>query len=669
MDNNQQQQQPNSLFNSFASSEHLSRRRVEQNASASQSPGPAYNAAFEGARGNPGFGSSPSANTSTQSIAGSTPQPPQKDISFSLLQALLKPQPPSAQTHSASQTPMLVSDLERSFGHSPDSAPIKPQGPAAASASPMEQLKRMMTAQQQPPTASEPSSHDAQAQRHMMQQMQAMLQAQSQHHQHPNPYPSKPNAAVPATHANSVSVHSSPPLSTTSDVVVSAGAASEPATSDARNANKLAKAQILRVDVRKVSLHAKPESVLISLLQQPTRFRPGRLISVSRDYICYAVRSKEGGRIRVIHQFHGQSAKMQGHTDSISDMSFHPCSKEQDMPQILASLGKDNRLVVWLVGSETSESASADDTIAYEPFINVDSGEDARFVCLAWRSQIVDGCMELCVGTDMGFMVVKAPVPASRGKRSDIPNDGLNIMPVATDSAVTAIERAGLRWVVVATADHAVRIYELDSYWETCSQPYRILCEVTQCEHPVDTLVYIAPASAADGAGHLLVGHSMNRQLQLWWLGSSSDQIALIQNVSFVGVPNKSAQVFAKLAWAEQGRCLAITISYLPSAIFVLRSSGHGAEMALAPPVGYSLGEEQPTLSLVAAVEAQTTGDVVGTGLSVYGVHTRLVQQLQIDGFGIVERDAALPDPASIYSAASERALPEFAVEPVRAIA
>ncbi|KAJ2687188.1 hypothetical protein IWW39_003109 [Coemansia spiralis] len=597
--------QSNSLFNSFAPAEHAGRRRPEQNASASQSPGPAY--------GNSGFGGSSSANTSTQSVAGSTPQLPQKDISLSLLQALLKPQPPPSQTFSASHTPLMASDIERSFSHTPNSVPAQPPPGASAPANALEQLKRMVAAH--PPNAdSEQPSHDARI----------------HHSQQPAPQGQQ----------------AMPPMSDTSDAFSLAAEDAKPASS------RQGRSHLFNIDVRKVKLRAKPESVLISLLQQPSRFKPGRLISVSRDFICYAVRSKEGGRIRVIHQFHGQSAKMLGHTDSIVDMAFHPCSREQGMPQILASLGKDNRLVVWLVGSGATEPASVEDAIAYEPFINVDSGEDTRFISLAWRHEIVDGFMELCVGTDMGFMVVKAPVPVPYGKRSDLPNDGLNIIPVATDAAVTAIERAGLRWVIAATADQIVRIYELESHWETSSQPCRMVSELPACEHPIDTLIYIAPATAADGAGHLIVGSQMNRRIDLWWLGTRADQITLIQGYSFVGVPNKSLYLFAKLAWAEQGRCLVATANYLPTGILVLPSSGHGENMTLGNAVGYSLGEEQPTLSLVAAVETHANDEAPAACLSVYSVHTRLVQQLQISGFKPAEHDAGLSDPATLYGIA-----------------
>ncbi|KAJ2490104.1 hypothetical protein IWW37_003453 [Coemansia sp. RSA 2050] len=601
--------QSNSLFNSFAPAEHVGRRRpAEQNASASQSPGLAYS--------NSGFGGSSSTNTSTQSVAGSTPQLPQKDISLSLLQALLKPQPPPSQTLSASHTPLLASEIERSFSHTPNSVPAQPPPGASAPANAMEQLKRMVAAR--PPNVdSEQSSHDTRI--HHLQQ---------------------------PTH------HGQQAMPPTSDD-----------TSDAFTlANKQGRSLMFNIDVRKVKLRAKPESVLISLLQQPSRFKPGRLISVSRDFICYAVRSKEGGRIRVIHQFHGQSAKMLGHTDSIVDMAFHPCSKEQGKPQILASLGKDNRLVVWLVGSGATEPASVEDAIVYEPFINVDSGEDTRFISLAWRHQIVDGFMELCVGTDMGFMVVKAPIPVPHGKRSDLPNEGLSIIPVATDAAVTAIERAGLRWVIAATADQVVRIYELESHWETSSQPYKMVSALPPCEHPIDTLIYIAPAVAGDGAGHLIVGSQMNRRVDLWWLGSSAEQITLVQAYSLVGVPNKSLYLFAKLAWAEQGRCLAVTASYLPAGILVLPSSGHGESMTLGNPVGYSLGEEQPTLSLVAAVETHANEEASAPCLSIYSVHTRLVQQLQIGGFKPVEYDVDVPDPAILYSIAPAAKSPQEAV-------
>ncbi|KAJ2362932.1 hypothetical protein H4S02_011245 [Coemansia sp. RSA 2611] len=74
--------------------------------------------------------------------------------------------------------------------------------------------------------------------------------------------------------------------------------------------------------------------------------------------------------------------------------------------------------------------------------------------------------------------------------------------------------------------------------------------------------------------------------------------------------------------------------------------------MTLGNAVGYSLGEEQPTLSLVAAVETHANDEAPATCLSVYSVHTRLVQQLQISGFKPAEHDAGLSDPATLYGIA-----------------
>ncbi|KAJ1842097.1 hypothetical protein LPJ70_003959 [Coemansia sp. RSA 2708] len=67
--------------------------------------------------------------------------------------------------------------------------------------------------------------------------------------------------------------------------------------------------------------------------------------------------------------------------------------------------------------------------------------------------------------------------------------------------------------------------------------------------------------------------------------------------------------------------------------------------MRLGVPVGYSLGDEQPVLSLVSALEPQPAGPM----LSIYSVHTRLVQQLQIAGIPAVESQN-IPDPADIYA-------------------
>ncbi|KAJ2553903.1 hypothetical protein EV175_002771 [Coemansia sp. RSA 1933] len=580
------------------------------------------------------FSSPSSANTSTQSVAGSaTPQMASKDVSLSLLQALLKPPaPPTTQTFS-STVPEQKSVLQQ------NEVPTQPggiQGSVADSTkqSPMEQLKRMIA----------------------LQGNGTVVQQQYQS--------SSPMQA--GQQSNPLSAYSSPHVDTESDATFSTADATPTNNADdapsvsggnTRNGNNNKKKRPLsmNIDARKIKLRAKPEILPISLLPQPARFRAGRLISVSREYICYAVRSKEGGRIRVIHQMLGKLAKMQGHTDSIIDLAFHPCSRDDGMLQILASLGKDNRLIVWLVGPVDLEADSPEGAIAYEPFIDVDSGGDSRFMCLAWRSSIDADAMELCVGTDKGFITVKAPVPSSRGKRPDIANNGMNIMSVATDSAVTAIERAGSQWVVVATADKRIRVYELDSHWESCSQPHRIVCELARGEHQIETLIYVAPATPADGAGHLIVGSLMNKVVQLWWLGHSSSQIELLQTVSFVGAPSKPAPAFVKLSWAETGRCLTAGASYAPSGIFVFKTHGTGVSMALGFPQGYPLGNDQPTLNLYSAIEAPSAsnGDnnASGSVLSIYGVQTRQIQQLQINGFRPVDHQA-LPDPASIYAIA-----------------
>ncbi|KAJ2863725.1 hypothetical protein GGI22_001889 [Coemansia erecta] len=351
----------------------------------------------------------------------------------------------------------------------------------------------------------------------------------------------------------------------------------------------------------------------------------------------------------------GKLAKMQGHTDSIIDLAFHPCSREDGMPQILASLGKDNRLIVWLVGPVDLDADSPEGAIAYEPFIDVDSGGDSRFTCLAWRNMLGTDTMELCVGTDKGFVAIKAPVPSSRGKRPDVPNNGMNIMSVPTDSAVTAIERAGLQWIIAATADKTIRLYELDTHWESCSQPHKVVCEIAKCEHQIETLIYVAPATVADGAGHLIVGSLMNKNIQIWWLGNSAKQIEHLQTISFVGASPKPAPAFVKLSWAEHGRCLTAGASFAPSGIFVFKANGNGPNMTLGFPHGYPQGTDQVTLNLFSAVEPPLNGDSSSSVLSIYGVHTRQIQQFQIPGFKPVDHQR-LPDPASIYANAQENA-------------
>ncbi|KAI9504704.1 hypothetical protein BX070DRAFT_117842 [Coemansia spiralis] len=649
----------NPLFNAFVPAERLGRMRGEQLvASSSQSPVPVLADGHESNQRSTNYTSPSSANTSTQSVAGSSPQMPPKEISLSLLQALLKPQSASSQIYSSPQQSNVAtgSNPEQQFSQQVDASHSLLHG-AANQQNPIEQLKRMLSSQNN-------KNAGNQSKGPLAQQLSAMqIGAKST-----APAPASVAVSAPA-HTNTTSAYSSPRADTESDAAASS--VDFPATSSltatdafvsaagdgqAKNNKKKTKPLVMNVDARKIRLRAKPETVPISLLQQPVRFRAGRLISVSREYICYAVRSKEGGRIRVIHQLHGQLAKMQGHTDTITDMAFHPCSRESDMPQILASLGKDNRLIIWLVGPVDLEAASPEGAIAYEPFINVDSGGDSRFTSLAWSSHIAIDTMELCVGTSKGFMAIKAPIPSSRGKRPDIPNNGLNIIPVPTDSAVTAIERAGIHWVIAATADKKITLYELDNHWETCSQPFKVVCEIAQSEHQVDTLIYILPATATDGAGHLLVGSAMNKTIQLFWLGSNAGQIELLQTVNFVGISPKPSSAFIKMSWAEQGRCLTVGASYAQSGIFVFRAIGHGTNMSLNFPHGHSLGIDQPTLSLVSIVESSLTEESSDSVLSVYGVHTRQVQQLQITGIKPAEYQQ-LPDPALTYASSSTDAL------------
>ncbi|KAJ2080269.1 hypothetical protein H4R24_003187 [Coemansia sp. RSA 988] len=640
--------QSNSLFNAFTPVENPGRRFSDQKSIPSQTPASAYGETRDGQFS--GF--------SSPSLSNATLQQPSKEISFSLLQALLKPQatqgmPSSTQTHPGSQVQVQQApNLESALGQSADATVLfqKQQQAQDTETSPMEQLKRMMAAQ-----SSKPSNIQFPAHQKPQQQQQ-----QQQH---------IPAQALGDTDAL-LPTYSSPHLHAMADIPapVSASIHTASSTKASTPTRGRGKTTTLNIDLKKVRLRAKPETVPISLLQQPMRFRAGRMISVSREYICYAVRSKEGGHIRVIHQLHGQLAKMLGHKDSIIDMEFHPCSKESGMPQVLASLGKDNRLIVWLVGPVDMQSTSPEGAIAYEPFVNIDSGGDARFTCLAWRGQIVDRTMELCVGTDKGFMVVKAPAPSAKGKRTETSNEGLNVMPIATDSAVTAIARAGLHWVVVATADRAVRIHQLDSHWESSNRPHWVVGELERNEQAIDSLIYAPPATAADGAGHVFVGSSMNKTIQLWWLGGSSQQSTLVQTVTLTGTSTKPASMFAKIAWAEQGRCLTVGSNYAPSAIFVLKAYGHGAAMHLNYPHGFNLGEDQPVLSVVAAMEPQGSGAGPELGLSVYSVHTRLVQQLQIPGLAAVESQG-LPDPADIYADPSIMSLletPQTSNAPVR---
>ncbi|KAJ2707186.1 hypothetical protein FB645_001012 [Coemansia sp. IMI 203386] len=606
------------------------------------------------------------------------------EISFSLLQTLLKPQQQQQQQQVATPTystpqmpPVQVAELEKPFGQMSTVSvqPVASQ-PMVEKNQPnnnaIDMLRRMMAAQAGNSGISAGTSTSGSgsgSENPLLSNTPAMRQQPLNNSTSPaSAY--GPSPSVQTRSANKVSQPNLPSSSGyTSPRLDASGArpgSSAAASATSSTPKKQPKVPNLLIDTYKIKTEEKPEIVPISLLQQSSRFRAGRLISVSRDYICYAVRSKEGGHIRVIHQLHGQLAKMQGHTDAIVDMAFHPCSKEPEMPQILATLGKDNRLIVWLVNpvdmTAASSASAAEDTISYEPFINVDSGGDAKFTCLSWRNQIIDDTMELCVGTDQGFMLIRAPLPSAHDKLSDHSNDGLVIVPVPTESAVTAIERIGLHWVIVGTADRLVRIYELEKQWEISTNPCKVLSDLTKCEQPADTLIYMAPACKEDGAGHVIFGYSMNKKMQLWWLGNNLDQITRLQRISFTGPPSKIASAFAVISWADQGRCLTAAVSHSPSAIYVLPSSGKGANMLLEKPIGYSLDEEQPTLSIVSTVEPPVVSDNnTGPCLSIYSVHTRLVQQLQISSFNQIEYQK-VPDPAAVFSQNTSLSAPAAAM-------
>ncbi|ORX71980.1 hypothetical protein DL89DRAFT_321124 [Linderina pennispora] len=600
--------QLNNLFQLFSQAEQSARRQSEQNVYVAGGQDAQYlrSSTYE---------STPSANTSTQSVAGSTPQMAQKEISLSLLQTLLKTQQqqqPAAAT--TAQGPMSVAELEKSLAQAAGAqmfASIPQQVPTAKAFSPIEQLKRM-----------------AAAQNFSVGGGRAEQQATS--------VTSDPEPLAASMITSPSSMNSSP----------SVKAASVPlaASTSQQSGRKKPRVNVLNIDAKRIKARGTPESTPISMLQQPARFKPGRLVAVSRDYICYAVRTKEGGRVRIIHQLHGQRAMMVGHTNSIIDMAFHPCSGEPGRPQVLASVGKDNRLIVWSVGPVDDENGSVEGAIDYEPFINVDSGGDARFSSVAWRPSAHANTLELVVSTDKGFMLVKAPMPAAEGERAEpVPGDQLHIMPVLTDSPVTAVACGGTRWVFVAFADKTVQLYDVSHTWETSSTPYTLVGEVAQCSHPVDTLYYIEPTTASDKAGHILAGYSMNRHLQLWWLGSRAGESALIHAVNFVGMPHRPSHGFVSVAYEPQARIVVGAASNAPSVIFSMKVSGHGSSMHLNFPQGQALAEDQATLSMAAAYE----GDA---GLSVYAVHTRLVQQLQIQGIRATDYEP-MPDPADSYAA------------------
>ncbi|KAF9165828.1 hypothetical protein DFQ26_009273 [Actinomortierella ambigua] len=123
------------------------------------------------------------------------------------------------------------------------------------------------------------------------------------------------------------------------------------------------------------------ETIPITLIPTEVEYNHGKMVAVSKGYISYAAK---GGKIRVIQQSHGHRTLLRGHTDQVIDMGFSAESTGDPATlQLLASVGKDSRLIIWnLSGSDVDSSDIAHSK--HMELLGVPVGDKARYNRVAW---------------------------------------------------------------------------------------------------------------------------------------------------------------------------------------------------------------------------------------------------------------------------------------------
>ncbi|KAF9915246.1 hypothetical protein BX616_006570 [Lobosporangium transversale] len=92
------------------------------------------------------------------------------------------------------------------------------------------------------------------------------------------------------------------------------------------------------------------ETIPITLIPTDVEYYHGKMVAASKGYISYAAK---GGKIRVIEQSLGHRTLLRGHTDQVIDMGFSLANAKDSGAQLLASVAKDSRLIIWeLSGSD-----------------------------------------------------------------------------------------------------------------------------------------------------------------------------------------------------------------------------------------------------------------------------------------------------------------------------
>ncbi|KAF8972852.1 G-type lectin S-receptor-like serine/threonine-protein kinase SRK [Entomortierella lignicola] len=123
------------------------------------------------------------------------------------------------------------------------------------------------------------------------------------------------------------------------------------------------------------------ETIPITLIATDVEYNHGKMVAVSKGYISYAAK---GGKIRVIQQSHGHRTLLRGHTDQIIDMCFSSAnSQDSTVKQLLASIGRDSKLVIWDLSGSNVDSTDIVHS-KYLELLGEPQSDQPRYSRIAW---------------------------------------------------------------------------------------------------------------------------------------------------------------------------------------------------------------------------------------------------------------------------------------------
>ncbi|KAF9566875.1 G-type lectin S-receptor-like serine/threonine-protein kinase SRK [Mortierella alpina] len=205
------------------------------------------------------------------------------------------------------------------------------------------------------------------------------------------------------------------------------------------------------------------ETIPITLIPTDVEYNHGRMVAVSKGYISYAAK---GGKIRVIQQSHGHRTLLRGHTDQVIDMGFSSVkAQEATGLQLLASVGKDSRVIIWdLSGSDVDSTDIAHSK--YLELIGTPHADQPRYSRIAW-SPTHPSHLALVNNDDHSVIIINIHnLVASQADQSPVVNEA-QLLPhsrivQAHDQAINDISfsRDG-SVLITASEDGSVKFWDL----------------------------------------------------------------------------------------------------------------------------------------------------------------------------------------------------------------